>query len=58
MSSYAHIHVFLYLHAETNINTLLYWSGEGRGGVEAAAAEEEEEQQQQQEEEAAAALKR
>ena len=26
MSSYAHEHVFLYLHAQTNINTLLYWS--------------------------------
>ena len=26
MSSYANKHVFLYLHAHTNINTLLYWS--------------------------------
>ena len=24
MSSYAHKHVFLYLHAQTNINTLLF----------------------------------
>ena len=24
MTSYAHKHVFLYLHAQTNINTLLY----------------------------------
>ena len=26
MSSYTQEHVFLYLHAQTNINTLLYWS--------------------------------
>ena len=26
MTSYAHKHVFLYLHAQTNIDTLLYWS--------------------------------
>ena len=26
MSSYAHKHVSLYLHAKTNINILLYWS--------------------------------
>ena len=26
MSSYAHSHVFSYLSAQTNINTLLYWS--------------------------------
>ena len=26
MSSYTKEHVFLYLHAQTNINTLLYWS--------------------------------
>ena len=26
ISSSAHKHVFLYLHAQTNINTLLYWS--------------------------------
>ena len=26
MSSYAHKHIFLYLHAQTNIDTLFYWS--------------------------------
>ena len=26
MSSCAHKHIFLYLHAQVNINTLLYWS--------------------------------
>ena len=26
MSSYAHKHVFFYLHAQTNLNTLLHWS--------------------------------